>query len=405
MALEINLVPDIKNEMLKAMKIRNYTFFICIIIAAASIATSLIFWSIAAGQQAVADSKKATLTTLSAKVNSYSDLSDFITIKNQLSDLSDLSANRRVFSRIFNVLSALIPTGADTITISRLSVNLESENPKIEFDGQANAGAEPYIDYNVLDSFKKSMQYMRYDYGEYVDRNGDTIPAYCMVENAADGATLYDVEKKSYYALWLIDGEGCNPSAEDSDEDEDVDAASKALTDTEIQSIVGSYSKIEDYNGQRVVRIWRTPQFDDWYNDSETGSRPHMDLDGNISNVPHFESTCISYQGVEKSNGKISWASLNESCKLVPDGAEGMTISSSSNGREDEYSTLVLRFSASITFAPEVFAFSNHHMLALGPTNRVNVTDSYVQIQSIFAKRASDCAEDDLACISSGGGN
>ncbi len=402
MALEINLVPDIKNEMLKAMKIRNYTFFACIIIAVASVVTSLIFWSIAAGQQAVADGKKATLATLSTKVNSYSDLSDFLTIKNQLSELSNLSANRRVFSRVFNILSALIPTGADTITISRLNVDLESENPRIEFDGQANAGTEPYIDYNVLDSFKKSMQYMRYDYGEYVDRNGDTIPSYCMIENAADGATLYDVDKKSYYAFWLIDGEGCNPSAEFSDEE--IDDTNKTLTDAEIQSIVGSYSKIEEYNGQRVVRVWRTPQFDDWYNESETGSRPHMDLDGNISNVPHFESTCTTYQGTERSDGRINWASLNESCKLVPEGAEGMVISSSSNGREDEYSTLVLRFSASITFTPEVFTFSNHHMLALGPTNRVNVTDSYVQIQSIFAKRASDCEEGDVACVSSGGG-
>ena len=47
------------------------------------------------------------------------------------------------------------------------------DNPTFTIDAQANAGQEPYIDYRVLDAFKKSMQYMRYDYGEYVDKEGD----------------------------------------------------------------------------------------------------------------------------------------------------------------------------------------------------------------------------------------
>ena len=417
MAREINLVPDIKNEMLRAMKIRNYTFFACFVVAVASVVTSLIFFSIAAGQQAVADSKKATLTNLSEKVSSYSDLSDFLTIKGQLSDLSNLSENRNVLSRIFNVLSALIPTGADSITISALDIVLEDESPNITFDGQANAGSEPYIDYNVLDSFKKSMQYMRYDYGEYVDKDGNTIPAYCMIENATDGSTLYDVDKKSYYAYWLINGEGCNPALS---ADEDAPTVTTITTDTVSDSATGTTTTVvsgattavsgyetEEYQGQTVVRIWRTPQFNDWYKKEEKAGEPYMGLDGTISNVPHFVSSCITYTGTERANKTPSWSSSNESCLLVPDGIDGIVITNSSNGREEESNDLVLRFSAEIAFAPEVFAFKNHHMLAIAPENRVNVTDSYVQIQSLFKKRASDCAEGDTACANNNttGGN
>ena len=415
MAREINLVPDVKNEMLKAMKIRNYTFFACIVVAIASIVVALIFWSIAAGQQAVADSKKKTLDTLSSKVNSYSDLSDFLTIKDQLGTLSSLSSNRRVLSRTFNILAALIPAGPDSITISQLDINLEESSPKIEFEGQANANTEPYIDYNVLDSFKKSMQYMRYDYGEYVDKEGNTIPAYCMIENAADGSTFRD-EKKGYYALWLINGEGCDPSEETDapllgEEDEDLEINKLDLTtDIALDTKNKSGYTTEEYEGQQVVRIWRTPQFDEWYKEDDrvVEGQPSMTLDGTISGVPHFNSSCITYVGTEQENGKKpTWSSMNESCLLVPDGTDGISITNSSNGREnDEFSTLVLRFTAEITFDPEVFAFKNHHMLALGPTNRVNVTDSYVQIQSIFAERASDCDENDAACttINTNGG-
>ena len=39
-------------------------------------------------------------------------------------------------------------------------------------------------------------------------------------------------------------------------------------------------------------------------------------------------------------------------------------------------------------------------MLALGPSGRYNVTDSYVQIQNIFGERAADCAPGDTACNS-----
>ena len=37
-------------------------------------------------------------------------------------------------------------------------------------------------------------------------------------------------------------------------------------------------------------------------------------------------------------------------------------------------------------------------MLAIAPSGRHNVTDSYSQIQSMFGEKASECAEGDEAC-------
>ncbi len=399
MAREINLVPDIKGEMIKALKLRNLIFFLCIVVASASVVVILAFAVIAGSQQAIVDGKKNTLDTLSQKINDYSDLSDFLTIKDQLGNLSSISDNKTLLSRTFGILSALLPTGADTITISELSINLSDSDPTISFDAQANAGEPPYIDYNVLDSFKKSMQYMRYDYGSYVDKDGSAIPAYCMIESGTDGATFYDQAKSSHYAFWLITGDGCNPAydtEEVNDDDSDISAAEAAKRSE-------GYTT-EIYNGQTVVRIWRTPQFNDWYRSEELSGQPYMSLDGEISNVPHFESECISYSGNRNENtGNVTWSSSN-SCYLVPAGTDGIKISDSSNGRSSA-NDLVLRFSATITFAPEVYKFNNKHMLAIGPTGRHNVTDSYVQIQDMFEQRASDCLESDAACNNTNGGN
>ncbi len=379
MAREINLVPDIKGEMIKALKVRNYIFFASIVVAIASVVLTVVIGLIAGGQQLVRDSKKETINQLSSKLNSYSELNDVLTIKDQVGNLAALSSNKNVVSRTFNAISALIPTGADTITISELSVNLSGSQPTLTFEAQANAGQEPYIDYNVLDSFKKSMDYMRYDYGNYVDKEGNQIPSYCIIEQGTDGATLKD-STKGYYAYWTINGEGCNPS----------------------ETLKATDYSVETYDNQSVVRIWRTPQYSDWYKETASTTQPSMTLDGTISNVEHFVSQCISYTGDNsKDKSNPTWSEENN-CHLVQDASgdtNGIKISDSSNGR-DSSNGLVLRFSASVYINPEFYSFTNKHVLAIAPSGRRNVTDSYVQIQSIFGKRASDCDQSDTACNS-----
>ena len=403
---EINLVPDIKDDFIKALKFRNFVFFLCIVVASSSLIVMLIFISIAGGQQGFITAKQNTIDTLQKKIEDYADLSDFLTIRDQLSNINAITENKTMMSRTFNILSAIIPTGDDYINISELSVNLADDAPTFTFEAQADAGTEPKIDYKVLDSFKKSMQYLRYDYGEYVDKNDQVIPAYCIVESNTDGSTLRDPER-GYFAYWLINGDGCNPSAEDNEEAEETEEnfetpqTNLLTSDTNLIAPQSLDTPTEQWNGQNVVRIWRTPQYTEWYKENPKDDEPYMELNGSIHNVPHFNSSCITYAGTQKDNNTITWSATNESCMLVPNNAEGgagITIEDSSNGRNAN-EELVLRFSAIITFSPEVFNFNNHHMLALPPAGRRNVTDSYAQIQSIFAERATDCEQGDTACI------
>ena len=391
MAREINLVPDIKDEMIKTLKLRNLIFFLCAVVAAASVGVTLIFGLIVGGQNLIIESKDNTIKLMNDKVVSYTDLNDFITIKDQLSNISSLTSDKKVLSRTFNILTALLPTGADTIEISELSVDLSDDGPTLSFDAQADAKNPPYIDYNVLDSFKKSMQYMHYDYGSYVDKNNNVIPAYCIIESDSKGAFFSD-SNKNLYAYWTINAEGCDPSSNNS----------ASETDTIIPN--NDYTT-EDYEGTQVVRIWRTPQYNEWYKENPSSTEPYMSLDGTIANVAHFNSACITYTGeIESGSSTPKWKEDN-SCALVPqseqesdsEGGSGITISDSSNGR-DSSEELVLRFSATIRLNPEVYKFDNTHMLAIGPTGRRNVTDSYVQIQSMFGKRAKDCEKGDAAC-------
>lgn len=386
---EINLVPEIKDDMIKSLKLRNYIFFACIVVASISIGITIVYSTIMGGQQIAIEAKKGTIEKLSKKIMSYQDLNDYLTIKDQVNNINEIADKKKVLSRSFNILSALLPTGADTIKISQLNVDLDDENPVFRFDAQANSGTEPFIDYAVLEAFKKSMDEMRYDYGRYVDKEGNTIPAYCMIESGGDGAVFTDVGNRglsnqdvnSIYAYWTIEEEGCNPSGK-----------SEVLLARDYQ--------FEDYNSKKVVRIWRTPQ-KNWYNGEDSGNLPSITLDGTITNVAHFESSCTTYTG-EITNGSSTpvWTKKNDDCKLVLGGSsEGIVISESSNGRNSD-DQLVLRFSASIVISPEAYRFDNFHMLAVAPSGRHNVTDSYVQVQAMFGAKAVDCAEGDTACNS-----
>ena len=77
MAREINLVSDIKKEMIKALKLRNFIFFLCIVISASAIGIMAILGMVVAGQSIALNEKKQVLNEMSIKINSYEDLTDF----------------------------------------------------------------------------------------------------------------------------------------------------------------------------------------------------------------------------------------------------------------------------------------------------------------------------------------
>lgn len=372
---EINLVPDVKDEMIKALKIRNLILFICIVVSAAAIGIVLVLFSIKGGQDFAMSQQDDKLKSLSSKLNNYEGIDEFLTIQDQLGKISSLTENKQAASRVFGLLAVMLPQGQDRVTLSTLNVNLEdTDNPVLEMEGQADAQSAPYIDYRVLESFKKNTALINYDYGRYVDENGEEIPTACIEETDSDGNILQ--ENNNYYVNWYKNRSGCDPSKEEEDESED---------ESEQKDEDEAASQDVDVNLDEATRIWRTPQYNKWY------KAGHMTLDGEISGVAHFASECVTYTGTEA--GKtVKWSSENN-CLVAEDGVE---VSESNNAKDDS-DNLVLRFTATVQINPDVFAYKNKHMILVGPSGQ-NVTDSYVQIGDMFAKRAEDCDTDDASC-------
>lgn len=449
---EVSLVPVVKLQLIKAQKIRNRVLFSCIVISCAALGVVLILFSIKSGQDIAMSNQDKRLESLSEKINSYSELDGLITIQNQLNRHNEIIDNRQIISRAFGALGVMLPQGGDLVKLSELRVNLESD--LITMEGQTDARVSPLIDYRVLEAFKKSVGLTKYDYGRYVDANGKEIPAQCIKESDAEGNAFRDGD--SYYAWWDLTVPGCEGVSLGSfTDDKDSESINQAVNDgelyrysddaevetatvqveveqktpaetssetsgeapeeateegaeqtSEVEGIVGFEESIEDglqpnteVTTTKVtvdkevparVKIWRTPRFKEWYEDGK------ISLDGSISDVEHFQSVCFKYSGTETTEDEknnVRWSSTND-CYLAKD---GLTITSSANGRDDS-ENLVLRFTATTTYDENFFIYANKHMMAIGPMGQ-NVTDSFVQISSMFAKEAQACAEDDLECL------
>lgn len=444
---EINLVPDIKSDMIKAQKKRNLMFFICIVISIVSVSTVAILGSIKGAQDITMAGQDTHLKNLSNKITNYEELPEFLTIQNQLKGISDIEDNQKVLSRAIGFLSAFLDVGDDEVKASELSIDLSTTT--LTFDGQADAKKAPNIDYRVLESFMKRTNLMMFDYGRYVDSTGNEIPSRCIEEYNSENKMFE--ENGSIYAIWKRGEKGCDPGRDDyavnedgsvtiSEIDADLEATKMVNGTSQVSQVNGTNKKPDealedDENEKKIVKnyvpsekIYRTPQFTDWakgtpfytksdgveddrpalvtsedgktvYNTVYYKYTPKIEVgSGEVSNIPHFESKCITYSGEEtgdtddSGNAKIQWSAEN-SCSLVP---EGIQITESANGRNQD-NQLVLTFSAVIQVNPDAFAFKNKHVMAIGP-NGQNVTDSYVQLEKLFTAPATECSGTDTEC-------
>jgi len=350
---EINLVPDVKAELLKAQKMRKFVIYISILVAAICIGVIVLLGIIVGGQGIALVAQDNDMERKSNQILDSENLNLNLTIQNQLNQLNEIGNNRRVLSRIFGILDVILPTGENTVRVSELSVNLP--NSTLSFDGQADSTTNN--NYAALEVFKKTVELSYYDYGRYIDEDGNEIPAVCITEITEDN-TIYGTYHR------YPDG-GCGPAPtttlpepENNETDETTDETDEDTQPSALPTLV------------KIKRNMTASQLED----------------AKSNNKPYFQSECISGN--------------NNSCPLVE---EPVLIRDSSNGRNSA-GALVLRFSTVITISPEVFSFNNKHMLLIGP-HRQNVTDSYLQVRNMFTEEAEDCAVDDLECINAEGGN
>lgn len=157
--IEINLVPDVKQELIKAQRVRASVISIAILVglAAVGVVVLLAVWVFAI-QTARGVLTDNTIKTESEKLSSVEDIDDTLTIQNQLSKLPAMHDSKSIDSRLFDILTTINPPEPNTVAIT--NVALDSEAKTIKLEAQARNG------YPALEVFKKTIAATRFQFTE-----------------------------------------------------------------------------------------------------------------------------------------------------------------------------------------------------------------------------------------------
>lgn len=161
--IEINLVPDVKQELIRAQKVRASVISIAIVIgiAAVGIVVLLAVWVFGV-QTARSVLTDGTIKTESEKLAKVADVADTLTIQNQLSKLPATHDSKSIDSRLFDILTTINPAEPNTVAIT--NVALDSDEKTIRIEAQAKNG------YPALEVFKKTITGTSFDYSENDER-------------------------------------------------------------------------------------------------------------------------------------------------------------------------------------------------------------------------------------------
>lgn len=185
--IEINLVPDVKQELIKAQRVRSTVVAIAIIIGLASIGVlvALALW-VSAVQTVRSGILDQDIKKGSDDLSKVEDLSKILTIQNQLTKISSLNASKNIESRLFDVLLKIIPPAPNDIQISSLKV--DSEGGTIKIEGQAPNS------YAGLEVFKKTILATKLSYtnDDKADKDGKVmVQSVGLSKDLSTGETSY----------------------------------------------------------------------------------------------------------------------------------------------------------------------------------------------------------------------
>ena len=183
--IEINLVPDIKKELLRANKLRNIVVSSSIFGGLAAVALVVVLGVIIGGQMATSKFQNDAIKSENEKLAKVEDLSKMLTIQNQLSSIPTLNDGKPVTSRILGLLGVIGNASGNNVEVTTL--NLDIDTNRLIIEGQTSAG------YPGIEAFVKTIDNAQITYvqrGDIEDTESDTKDEESDVDKKTVGERL-----------------------------------------------------------------------------------------------------------------------------------------------------------------------------------------------------------------------
>lgn len=149
--IQINLIPQIKKEYLKARSLRNLVISTSIMAGLVLVGAVAILGVVFAGYVVASDFQDGEIKKRVKELTSIEDLDKVVTIQHQLESINSQHKEKSTNSRLFDVMSAIVPPAPNDISISTLRFDPKEE--LIYIEGSASNG------YEALEVFKKTIKH------------------------------------------------------------------------------------------------------------------------------------------------------------------------------------------------------------------------------------------------------
>ena len=180
--IQLNLLPDVKKEYLRAQSARRKTITLAIFVSIiAAGLTVIVAFYVYAVQNGIMYLQTQDIKGKASQLSSVKDIDKYLTIQNQLGQLSDLHGNKNDFSRLLDFLPKLNPAPPQNITLTNLDVN--DVDSTITFKGKV-------ADYGALTTFKDTLTNATFTYNsDGVVQDATKLFSEVKIEAAVYGKT------------------------------------------------------------------------------------------------------------------------------------------------------------------------------------------------------------------------
>ena len=176
--IEINLLPNVKRELLKTRAMRNRVISISFLVGGASI-TAVVVLALILGSQIAAEAvQSGVIKDRNDKLMAVEDLNKVVTIQHQLTKINEQHSGKKINSRIFDVVTAVNPVAPNNVSFSDIKVNPESKT--ITLEGSAVNG------YSALETLKKTILNTKVQ-----TTDGDKSSEVSLTKEIKDGDTSF----------------------------------------------------------------------------------------------------------------------------------------------------------------------------------------------------------------------
>ena len=176
--IEINLLPNVKRELLKTRAMRNRVISISFLVGGASIAAVVVLALIFGSQIAAEAVQNGVVKDRNDKLMAVEDLNKVVTIQHQLTKINEQHSGKKINSRIFDVVTAVNPVTPNNVSFSDIKVNPESKT--ITLEGSAVNG------YSALETLKKTILNTKVQ-----TTDGDKSSEVSLTKEIKDGDTSF----------------------------------------------------------------------------------------------------------------------------------------------------------------------------------------------------------------------